>query len=247
MTKKKELVLTDNTPIKTTQLLRLLQVTPAQHRFTRPAKGGGNWDYVTGAYVKQTLNEVFGWLWSFDIVSMKESHGQAICQGKLTINKPDGTPLVWKTDIGKADIKYKTEERVDSTGKTIMDSYGRYPKKFPTDTPLDYGNDEKAAVTDCLKRCAFQLGIASDIYDSKKEFQELKADDYLEVVENTEEPNRISDTDVAKINASKSLKELVAICQAVIKENGEESRKEVTKLYGIKKTELEEIKVITQE
>lgn len=223
--KSKTLVLADNTPIKTTQLLRLLQVTPKQHRFTRPAKGGGVWDYVTGAYVKQTLNEVFGWLWSFDIISIKEAHGQAVCQGKLTINKPDGTPLVWKTDIGKADIKYKTDW-VDG-------------KKIQTDTPLDYGNDEKASATDCLKRCAFQLGIASDIYDSKKEFQELKAEDYLDVIENTEISKRLDNTTINKINDCKSLDELKTVCRAITDEKGDDYKQEIIKLYGIRKEEIE--------
>jgi hypothetical protein len=144
------------TPITTPQLLRLSQRTPTAHRYSRPAKGGGTWEYVTGVYVKQVLNEVFGWLWSFEIISMKETHGQAICQGKLIINKPDGQPLVWKMDIGKADIKIKKD----------------------TGQPLDYGNDEKAATTDCLKRCAFQLGIASDIY-GKNEFRDI-ANEFLD-------------------------------------------------------------------
>ena len=141
------------TPLQIPQLLRLLQRTPTAHRYTRPAKGGGVWEYVTGVYVKKVLNEVFGWLWSFDIISIEEKHGQAVCIGKLTVNKPDGQPLVWKMDVGKADIKMKKE----------------------TGQPLDYGNDEKAACTDCLKRCAFQLGIASDIY-GKNEFKDIASE-----------------------------------------------------------------------
>lgn len=223
--KEKKLVLMENTPINTVQLLRLLQKTPAEHRFTRPAKGGGTWDYVTGAYVKQTLNEVFGWLWSFDILSMKEAHGQVVCQGKLTINKPDGTPLVWKTDIGKADIKYKSDWKNNI--------------KIVSDIPLDYGNDEKAAATDCLKRCAFQLGVASDIYDSKKEFIELKRDDYLVVEESMEETKSLSDTDITKINSTKSLSELKTVCRAITNELGDDYKQEILKLYGIKKLQLE--------
>jgi len=153
--KTKKLVLAE-TPINTVQLLNLLQKTPARHKYTRPAKGGGTWDYVTGVYVKKTLNYVFGWLWSFDIISTEEKYGQVVCQGKLTINKPDGSALMWKTDIGKSDIKMKK----DQTG------------------PLDYGNDVKASATDCLKRCAFQLGIASDIY-GKNEFKDI-AQEYLQ-------------------------------------------------------------------
>ena len=221
---KKNLVLAKETPLQTTQLLRLLQVTPKQHRFTRPAKGGGNWDYVTGAYVKQTLNEVFGWLWSFEIISIKEAHGQAVCHGKLTINKPDGTPLIWKSDIGKADIKYKTEYKNNV--------------KIVTDTPLDYGNDEKASATDCLKRCAFQLGIASDIYDSKKEFQELKANDYLEVIEDAPSVQTVDDGTVSEINSCKTVSELNSLCQRVLREKGEEIRPEITKLYNLRRQDI---------
>ena len=222
--KSKKLTLIENSPIATKQLLRLLQVTPPKHRFTRPAKGGGNWDYVTGAYVKQTLNEVFGWLWSFEIISIKEAHGQAVCHGKLTINKPDGSPLIWKSDIGKADIKYKSDYK-DGV-------------RISTDIPLDYGNDEKASTTDCLKRCAFQLGIASDIYDSKKEFQELRANDYLEVIESTEEMKKLDDTTVAKINNCNSLDELNLLCRGVLKEKGDEYRQETTKLYNLKRQDI---------
>jgi hypothetical protein len=45
---------------------------------------------------------------------------------------------------------------------------------------LDYGNDVKAANTDCLKRCAAQFGVASDIY-GKNEFTEIKEDQFLDL------------------------------------------------------------------
>lgn len=156
---KKDLVLANSQVFTPKQLLTILQVTPKDHIYTRPGKGGGKWDYVTGVYVKKVLNYVFGWMWSFDILSVEEKYGQVVCRGKLTINKPDGSPLIWKTDIGRSDIKMKS-------GTTI---------------PMDYGNDEKGAATDCLKRCAFQLGVASDIY-GKQEFKEIKEDDIKTVI-----------------------------------------------------------------
>jgi len=39
--------------------------------------------------------------------------------------------------------------------------------------PLSIGNDLKSAATDCLKKCASEIGIASDIYN-KDEFREVK-------------------------------------------------------------------------
>ena len=41
---------------------------------------------------------------------------------------------------------------------------------------VDYGNDLKAATTDALKKCASELGIASDVY-GKNEFREIKYQD----------------------------------------------------------------------
>jgi len=174
-TKTNKLVLAE-TPLTGKQLLTLLQSTPSDHKYTRPAKGGGTWDYVTGVYVKKTLNYVFGWLWSFDIISMEEKYGQVICKGKLTINLPNGKPLMWKTDIGRADIKMKR----DQSGA------------------LDFGNDQKASATDCLKRCAFQLGIASDIY-GKNEFKEISGEIVKEIINELPAPEK------TKIEVSKNL------------------------------------------
>lgn len=147
---KQKLTLTE-TRFTVEQLLTVLQRTPKGHIYTRPAKGGGQWDYVTGAYVKKVLNYVFGWMWSFEIKSTEEKYGQIVATGRLTIHDKDGHPLLWKEDAGRADIKLKKGTQI----------------------PLDYGNDLKAATTDCLKRCAFQFGIASDIY-GKNEFKEIK-------------------------------------------------------------------------
>lgn len=148
--KKSKLVLADSV-FSTEQLLRILQRTPPAHIYRRPAKGGGEWDYVTGVYVKKVLNMVFGWMWSSEVRRIEEKHGQVVATIRLTIHKKDGSPLLWKEDIGKKDIAMKRD----------------------SSAPLDYGNDEKAAITDGLKRCAAQFGIAGDIY-GKDEFKEIK-------------------------------------------------------------------------
>ena len=76
------------TPMQQKQVLHVLQKTPAQHIYTRPAKGGGRWSYVTGAYVKKVLNYTFGWLWNFEIVDKGREGSQVWVQGKLTILDP---------------------------------------------------------------------------------------------------------------------------------------------------------------
>lgn len=146
--------------LTTEQLLKMLQETPQKHKYKRPAKGGGQWDYVTGTYIKKTLNYVFAWMWSSTILDIREKHGQVCATVRLTILKPDGSELLHKDDVGKKDIIFKKG----------------------TNDPLDYGNDEKAAVTDGLKRCAAQLGIASDVY-GKEEFKEIEMVEVEEIPE----------------------------------------------------------------
>lgn len=155
-------VINQQSPISFLQTKLILKKTPTNHIYKRPAKGGGTWEYVTGAYVKNQLNRIFGYLWSFEIKSKEIVENQAIVQGKLTVkmgyNPQTATFLeVCKEDFGRADIKKKK----DGTGS------------------LDIGSDLKAAATDCLKRCAFQIGIASDVYGRAEHqllIQEIKLD-----------------------------------------------------------------------
>ena len=132
------------------QLLQILKETPRDHIYKRPAKGGGEWEYVTGAYVKKCLNFIFAWNWDFEIKE-KGIEGDLIwVLGRLTVRTYDGTAIV-KEQFGRADMK----------------------KKRNGSGYLDYGNDLKSASTDALKKCASELGIASDVY-AKNEFKEIQ-------------------------------------------------------------------------
>ena len=142
------------TPMTNAQLLMVLQKTPANHIYSRKAKGGGYWDYVTGVYVKKSLNYIFGWMWDFQIVDKGKEGDLVWVQGRLTVKDREGKPMIIKEQFGRADIKFKRG----------------------TETPLDYGNDLKAAATDALKKCASELGIASDIY-GKNEFKDIQKQD----------------------------------------------------------------------
>ena len=91
-----------------------------------------------------------------------------------------------KTQFGRADVKWQMEEKKDSDGKTIyetyFDNYTQKEKKKAVKVrkrdengvlqPLDFGNDMKAAVSDALKKCASLWGIAADVYESD-EFIEI--------------------------------------------------------------------------
>lgn len=170
--------------LTTQQILRILQKTPENHIYRRPAKGGGQWDYVTGVYIKKCLNYTFGWMWSSSVLSIEEKYGQVCATVRLTIQDASGNELLHKDDIGKKDIVMRKE-----TGK-----------------PLDYGNDMKAAVTDGLKRCAAQFGFASDVY-GKNEFQEIKAGE-VEMISDAELPVSAFDKDPASPAQKQTVKKM---------------------------------------
>ena len=124
------------------QLMRIVQKTPREHVYNRKGKGGKTFRYVTGSYVQRVLNYVFAWNWDFEVISHGNENGHIWVQGRLTVrgNKPGQT--ISKTQFGRAEVKM------------LRDGKGM----------VDYGNDLKAATTDCMKKCASMFGIASDIY-----------------------------------------------------------------------------------
>ncbi len=129
------------------QIIQIVQRTPPEHVYRRPAKGGGTWSYVTGQYVEKVLNFVFGWNWDFEVVSHGKEGDLVWVLGKLTVKSPKGEAIT-KTQFGRAEMKFKRGSK----------------------EALDFGNDLKAAATDALKKCASMLGIASDIY-GKTDYQ----------------------------------------------------------------------------
>mgnify|MGYP001590176751 CR=1 FL=1 len=152
------------------QVLRIVQKTPPQFILKRKGRGGMQFDYVPGSYFKKVLNFTFGWNWDFKIVKQEiigeigDSWAQVVTLGSLTV-KDDKDHTITKEDNGKADIKYLKG----------------------TKNPMDIGNDFKASATDCLKRCAAQLGIASDVYGKG----ELQSDANYVVPENHNQPQQL--------------------------------------------------------
>lgn len=142
------------------QIQKIFNSTPKKYQYSRPGKGGGNWTYVKSSYVRKVLDSVFGFSWDFDIeTTLSEAFEIAkvtktcVVKGKLTVNvKVDGQwQKISKTQFGRAEVKMKRD----------------------SDIPLDFGNDMKAATSDCLKKCASLFGIAADIYEAD-EFMEIE-------------------------------------------------------------------------
>lgn len=143
------------------QIQKLWNSTPRKFKYKRPAKGGGQWDYVRVSYVRKVLDSVFGFDWDFDVeTSLSEAFEVAkltkmcVVKGTLVCRVVDDSGRIReirKTQFGRAEVKMK---------------------KNTDNEPLDFGNDMKAAVSDALKKCASLWGIAADVYESD-EFIEI--------------------------------------------------------------------------
>ena len=146
LVRKEDLALIESNAFTEKQMQHLLKKTPEKYIKKRPGKGGGQWEFVTGGYVKKCLNLMFGFDWDFEVVKFEVIGKQAIVLGRLTCRSGDRT--IVKQQFGRQDIKYRKD----------------------TNEPMDLGNDLKGATTDALKKCASEIGIASDIYN-KEEFE----------------------------------------------------------------------------
>lgn len=153
LTSEKDLSLVKDNVLNLDQLKIITSKTPDIHVRKRPAKGGGQWDYVSGGYIKRCLNYMFGWDWDFEIVAETIYTEEVVVKGRLTCRS--GGRTIVKMQYGNKDIIYKRE--LSKNGDRV---------------PLSIGNDMKSAATDALKKCAAEIGIAADIYN-KQDFEQL--------------------------------------------------------------------------
>lgn len=139
------------------QLKRLFQRTPTEFIKTREV-AGHQFSYVPGGYVKRELDILFGFNWDFEVQMVERVDDDIFVIGKLTGRTNNGT--IVKTQAGGAKVKYHTKFE---NGKKVSDKTRM----------LNYGNDVKAAITDALKKCAADMGVARDIYYAN-EFMEAE-------------------------------------------------------------------------
>lgn len=139
------------------QSMKIMQRTPAQYIYERPGKGGKTFKYVPVKYMEKCLNFIFGWNWDFQIISkeiflLETGHGQIVTHGRLIVKGQNGESIT-KEQFGSKEVAYLKD----------------------TKTPVNLGNDFKASASDAFKKCASQLGIASDVYGAN-EYREIKVD-----------------------------------------------------------------------
>lgn len=183
---KQDAILKVGSELTTQQIQKFFTATPKDKIKQRPAKGGGHWDYVSGSYVTQVLNSLFAFNWSFEVITtMQEAlatakTGTVVVQGRLKVRI--GDEWITKEQYGRKDVAYKKG----------------------TDTPLDFGNDMKAAATDAKKKCASELGLFADVY-SQEDFFEASIVDGESI--SADELKKKFTADIANLNDSKAILE----------------------------------------
>jgi hypothetical protein len=138
----------------------------------RQAPGLGSVPYLEGFDVINRANEIFGYAWSFDLIS------------EPLIARWHKKILVWnqqerrKVPVTDANGNFQTEEvgLVYITGKVTVELNGKFYTHsdlgrciFTGDTPEALDMALAGSATDCLKRCFRQLGeqFGNSLYDKE--------------------------------------------------------------------------------
>lgn len=126
--------------------------TPGNEVRWREGKGNREYPYTDPAYVIATLNQIFDHDWTFiadneELFYFREQPFEVKVRGKLIVKL--GNHTIIKTQYGAQPIEFITSKQ---TGAIIK--------------PVSIADAFKAAASDALKKCASELGIAHDIYDS---------------------------------------------------------------------------------
>lgn len=123
------------------QIEKLKHETPKDFIQFKPGRGGKSLSYVDIGYVTAKLNQIFGHIWSFEVVREGREGAHIWVLGRLKVLLENGL-VISKEQYGSADVKV-----LKNTGK-----------------PVCLGDDFKAAASDAMKKCASMLGLASDVY-----------------------------------------------------------------------------------
>lgn len=128
----------------------LLNETPKYKIKKRKGKGGKIWDYVDIGYVIEQLNILTGHTWSSEVLwstTIEEALTikQYVVRLRLRMVTADGRE-VSKEQFGSCDLKYRRDTQREAGDL------------------LDFGNDCKGAVSDAIKKCSSEFGIALDVY-----------------------------------------------------------------------------------
>jgi len=146
------------------QMRILINQTPKWAVKVRQGKGGRTFKYVPHGYVADQLNKAFGFDWDLLIDPM--ANGNMYALELEPLYDPKGVLIRNDRHIavcGRLVVRVR-----DKNGKlvTAITKSGFGSQMWlPT---MEFGDALKAARSDLVKTCAFQLGIALDLYYNEK-------------------------------------------------------------------------------
>lgn len=160
--------------------------TPESEKERLPGK---DFDYVRAGWMRRRMEEAFPMSW--DIEFFETANAETLLKAKaivvkarVSVRHPETRQvLIVKEAFGGATIKLFKAGRKDSDGNDIGG------------TPVDLGNDYKAAQADAMKKTLSLFGISSDVYEP--------------VVEKREQARE--QTEAKQVEAIKEVKKSIAI------------------------------------
>lgn len=140
----------------------ILGKTPKYAIRRREGKGGQQFKYVTHGYVTGQLNKAFGFDW--DLVLKPMQNGQMYALEAEQVVDKDGKFVKQNRYVAVCgDLVVRIHNPKDPTIiiATITKSGFGSQQWLPS---MEFGDALKGARSDLIKTCAFQLGIALDLY-----------------------------------------------------------------------------------
>ena len=142
-----------------------------QYIFSR-SKGGKTYRYVEASYIVELLNQLFGYVWNWEVgdSSIRTFMGtKFIKETKQTVPEEKSFVVV-KGTITVPVLNPNYNEANDSHENKYIwikkESFGSHPL-LGNDAETQ-GDAYKAAATDALKKCASMLGVAKNVYMSEE-------------------------------------------------------------------------------
>lgn len=183
-------------PLAPEQIRSIRSKTPTVLIKERPGRGGKKFFYVPVEIVKRKLNFTFGYgNWTFKINKSEIIEDQWVVLGTLRVSFLDD----------RGGVK-QTSEYDNAGGKEIA--------RTKDGKPVDIGDDLKAAIADCLKKCASMTGLFADVYapEDWAELKERQESDQQKIDAHAQEQlaakkKKILDDVRARLNACKSVSE----------------------------------------
>jgi len=146
-------------------VLLYFQQTQKEFVKKRKGRGGREYNYIEGWYVKQVLNFATKFQWSSFIDGSLRDGDFIIVWGRVEITIED--QKYTQSAYGRNEIKYLTCDKIKSVKDACAKGDKSICKLHRCEQPVDIGDAYKSAHTDMIKKAANNWGIAMDVYSGR--------------------------------------------------------------------------------